>query len=130
MTRNPDNPAPISAGLRIEGRRERRSAAHAAEGKLAASLAHEINNPIESLLNLLYLMRSESTLTEKGHGYLVLAEEEVQRVSQIAHAALEGFREMTGPKGRECADPGGLRSRPLPVTVRNSRYLDRHPVLR
>jgi signal transduction histidine kinase len=37
-------------------------------------------------------------LTEKGQRYLILAEEEVQRVSQIAHAALEGFREMTGPK--------------------------------
>jgi signal transduction histidine kinase len=75
----------------MEGRRERR-AAPAAEGKLAASLAHEINNPLDSLLNLLYLMQAEATLTERGHYYWKLAEEEVQRVSQIAHAAMDGFR--------------------------------------
>jgi len=90
---------PVSSGLRIEGRRERRSAAPASDGKLAASLAHEINNPLDSLVNLLYLLKAEATLTDKGSQYLMLAGEEVQRISQIAHAALDGFRELNGPKG-------------------------------
>jgi signal transduction histidine kinase len=65
--------------------------------KLAASLAHEINNPLDSVLNLLYLTKTEA-LTEKGLQYLTLAEEEVQRVSQIAHAALESFRDFATRK--------------------------------
>ncbi len=57
-----------------------------------AVLAHEINNPLDSLLNILYLVKAESTLTENGRHLLALAEEEVQRISQIAHTALHDFR--------------------------------------
>ena len=60
------------------------SAAH-----LPASVAHEINNPLDSLLNLLYLVETEATLTERGQHYLSLAKEEVRRVSQIAHQTLD-----------------------------------------
>ncbi len=63
-----------------------------AEYRLAASLAHEINNPLASLLNLLYLMQHES-LSEKGSGYLKLAEGEVQRISQIARSALASLHD-------------------------------------
>ncbi len=49
---------------------QRRSAVPTEEIRLAASLAHEINNPLDSVLNLLYLVESESTLTEQGHLYL------------------------------------------------------------
>lgn len=52
----------------------------------SASAAHEIKNPLDSLLNLLYLLEAEATLSEKGRTYLALAKEEVSRVSQIAHA--------------------------------------------
>jgi signal transduction histidine kinase len=97
VTNKFNNPIPSSSSLRVEIRSERRSAAPA-EGRLAASLAHEINNPLDSLLNLLYLMKAEAALSDKGRYYCKLAEEEVQRVSQIAHAALDGFRETTGPK--------------------------------
>jgi signal transduction histidine kinase len=75
-----------------------RSAEPSEEGRLVASLAHEINNPLDSLLTLLYLMKAEATLTQKGSQYLVQAEEEVQRISQIAHAALDSFREISAPK--------------------------------
>lgn len=53
-----------------------------------ASAAHEIKNPLDSLLNLLYLLEAEATLSEKGRSYLALAKEEVSRLSQIAHAML------------------------------------------
>lgn len=71
----------------------RRSASDIRESRLAASLAHEINNPLDSVLNFLYLMRKEAILTEKGSHYLMLAEGEVHRVSQIAHAVLDRFRD-------------------------------------
>lgn len=76
-----------------DGGKERRTEALANEGRLAASLAHEINNPLESLLNLLYLMETEATLTEKGRHYLEMAEAEVRQVSQIAHAVLQDSRQ-------------------------------------
>jgi signal transduction histidine kinase len=78
--------------------KQRRSAMPAAEGRLAASLAHEINNPLAALLNLLYLMEAEPALTEKGRQYLMLAEEEVRRISQIAHTALHDFGDTGGRK--------------------------------
>ena len=55
---------------------------------LPASTAHEINNPLDTLLNLLHLLEPEA-LTDKGRHYLRLAEEEVSRIAQIANAALD-----------------------------------------
>ena len=70
--------------------------AQAASGAPTALLAHEINNPLDSLLNLLYLVEAEATPT--GRHYLALAEEEVHRISQIAHGALDRFRRPVGPQ--------------------------------
>jgi signal transduction histidine kinase len=81
----------------VTSQNPRRSATAMEESQLAASLAHEINNPLDSVLNLLYLAKAES-MTEKGRGYLTLAEEEVQRVSQIAHQALDSLRDSEAPK--------------------------------
>lgn len=54
-----------------------------------ATLAHEINNPLEALHQLHYLIEQEGTLREKGCQYLAMARDEVQRISQILHAAME-----------------------------------------
>lgn len=62
-----------------------------------SSLAHEINNPLEALHQLHYLIEQEGTLTEKGRQYLALAREEVQRISQILHAAM-ALRESGDPE--------------------------------
>ncbi len=75
----------MSAGAKIDERLETR--ARPPNGGLSASAAHEINNPLDSLLNLPYLLESEP-LTEKGRRHLALAEEEVRRVSQIARESL------------------------------------------
>jgi two-component system NtrC family sensor kinase len=66
-------------------------------GDLSASDAHEINNPLDSLLNLLYLLESEP-LTENGRRHLALAEEEVRRVSQIARHTLNKKKAMPVPE--------------------------------
>jgi signal transduction histidine kinase len=60
-------------------------------GRLAASIAHEINNPLESITNLLYLM--EPDVPEKTTGYLKLAQRELSRVVQISKQTLTFSRE-------------------------------------
>lgn len=65
---------------------------------LVASFAHEINNPVDALLNLLYLLEAEDTLSESGRHYLALCKEEVHHISQIAHGALDHFRSPGGPQ--------------------------------
>jgi len=68
-----------------------------ATGRLAASIAHEINNPLEAVTNLLYLLRSESGLTPQGRGFLVMAQSELNRVAQISKQALNFNRETAHP---------------------------------
>ena len=67
----------------------------AAAGRLAASIAHEINNPLESVTNLIYLLNQDLSLSPTGHEYLSLAEQELTRVSQIATQTLRFHRQST-----------------------------------
>jgi PAS domain S-box-containing protein len=64
----------------------------AATGRMAATIAHEINNPLEAVLNLLYLLRSQVT-TSEGKSYLGTAEIELTRVAHIAKQTLGYYRE-------------------------------------
>ncbi len=64
----------------------------AATGRMAATIAHEINNPLEAVMNLLYLIRP--LLTDPvGIEYLQTAEAELGRVSHIAKQTLGYYRE-------------------------------------
>ncbi len=67
----------------------------AAVGRLASSIAHEINNPLEAVTNLLYLIRSEDGLTDAGKHYMETADRELARVSQIASQTLRFHRQST-----------------------------------
>lgn len=69
----------------------------AATGRLAASIAHEINNPLEALTNILYLLRNFTTLDETAHEYVTMAEHEVRRVAEIAQQTLRFYRQSTMP---------------------------------
>jgi PAS domain S-box-containing protein len=62
----------------------------AATGRLAATIAHEINNPLEAVTNLLYLIRTDSDNTTK---YLEMAEHELKRVAHLTKQTLGFFRE-------------------------------------
>jgi two-component system, NtrC family, sensor kinase len=68
-------------------------------GRLAATIAHEINNPLEAVTNLLYLLGQEQELPESARGYLALAQRELGRVAQISRQTLNFSRETTGPVG-------------------------------
>ena len=69
----------------------------AANGRLAATVAHEINNPLEAALNLIYLARRSSEADTKLHEYLTGAEAELQLVSEIARKTLGCYREAAPP---------------------------------
>jgi PAS domain S-box-containing protein len=64
----------------------------AATGRMAATIAHEINNPLAAVMNLLYLLR-EKISDDEGRGFLATAEEELGRVSHIAKQTLGYYRE-------------------------------------
>jgi PAS domain S-box-containing protein len=64
----------------------------AATGRMAATIAHEVNNPLEAVMNLLYLLRGKIT-DDEGRDFLATAEDELGRVSHIAKQTLGYYRE-------------------------------------
>ena len=72
----------------------RRSEKLAAVGQLASSIAHEINNPLEAVLNLVYLIRNAENL-EEARSYASLAEAELVRVSDITLQTLHFHRHQS-----------------------------------
>lgn len=71
----------------------------AATGRMAATIAHEINNPLESLLNLVFLARETSPCDSEAHSYLRTAEREIERISHIARQTLGYYRDTGAPCG-------------------------------
>lgn len=65
-------------------------------GRLASSIAHEINNPLESVINLVYLAQSTAS-NEETKSYLQLANAELERVSHITAATLRFHRQSSSP---------------------------------
>ncbi len=80
----------------------RRSEKLATTGRLAASIAHEINNPLEALANLLYLARHDPS---HAADYLALAEQEVGRVAKLAQQTLGFVRDTSSP---DSMDPAAI----------------------
>jgi PAS domain S-box-containing protein len=68
----------------------------AVAGRLAATIAHEIHNPLDSVSNLLYLMRT-GVNEEESKQFMDMAEQELARVTQISRAMLGLYRESKAP---------------------------------
>ena len=69
----------------------------AAAGRLSAAIAHEINNPLESITNLLYLIDTSPETPPAIKGYVQEALSELSRLTHIARQSLGFYRELTGP---------------------------------
>ena len=69
----------------------------AATGRLAASIAHEINNPLEAITNLLFLLNNFCELQDPALNYVVMAQHEARRISEITQQTLRFYRQSTLP---------------------------------
>jgi len=69
----------------------------AATGRMAAAIAHEINNPLEALMNVIFLARKYCTKEPKAQELLLTAEGELERVAHIARQTLGYYRDTGVP---------------------------------
>ena len=74
-----------------------RSEKLASVGRMAAVIAHEINNPLEAVMNVLYLIKTSAGLPEPVRQYVDIAESELNRVSHITRQTLGFYRESSTP---------------------------------
>jgi two-component system, NtrC family, sensor kinase len=71
----------------------RKSEKLAAMGRVAGIIAHEINNPLDTLRNAFYLLRDHPSLDNDAREYTRIAEEELTRVAHITRQTLSFYRE-------------------------------------
>ena len=97
----------------------RRSEKLAAVGQLASSIAHEINNPLEAVINLLYLVRTAES-AEDMRTYATLAEQEIARISDITLQTLRFHRNQSTASPVDVGET-------IPAVLRlyNSRFTSR-----
>ena len=69
----------------------------AATGRMVATLAHEVNNPLEAIMNLAFLLAKDPSLSAQGRSYAALLLGEVQRAGEITKQTLSFFRSTTTP---------------------------------
>jgi two-component system, NtrC family, sensor kinase len=76
----------------------------AAAGRVAAVLAHEINNPLQAVANLLSLLGRSPGLDPGSHQFVVMAEKELGRVVHLVRRSLGFFHESTIPAAIDVAE--------------------------
>jgi PAS domain S-box-containing protein len=69
----------------------------AAAGRMAATVAHEINNPLEAVTNLVYLAKRDLKNNDKVADYLEMASRELDRVAHITRQTLGFYRDTSSP---------------------------------
>ncbi|HUS18791.1 MAG TPA: PAS domain-containing sensor histidine kinase [Terriglobales bacterium] len=75
----------------------RRSEKLASAGRLSATIAHEINNPLEAVTNLLFLIKSNEKVDPEAKGFLEMMEHELNRVVHITKQTLAFYRDAASP---------------------------------
>jgi PAS domain S-box-containing protein len=71
----------------------------AVAGRMAATIAHEINNPLETVTNVLYLLSRNKSLDDTAQRHLKIADEELRRIGQITRSTLGLYRERDTTPG-------------------------------
>lgn len=92
----------------------------AAIGRLAASLAHEINNPLQGIHNSLHLTRQEALAQEARDRYLRMAQIEVERLVEIVQRMLDFYRPSRG--GPEPTDINQIVDRVLALAHKRLQH--------
>jgi PAS domain S-box-containing protein len=75
----------------------------AATGRMAATIAHEINNPLEAVTNLIFLAKANKDIPDSVRKHLEMADEELARVGQIAQQTLGFYRDTSRPLALDLA---------------------------
>jgi PAS domain S-box-containing protein len=107
----------------------------AATGRMAATIAHEINNPLEAVMNLVFLARQNISTDNKAQQYLATAEGELERVSQIARQTLGYYRDVGKPVEVYVSDLlenvlAVYRSKAFAAEIRiDARFEDTEPIV-
>jgi signal transduction histidine kinase len=97
----------------------------AAVGRLAGSIAHEVNNPLEAILNLSYLLSVHPSLDEQARVYANMLLNEVVRVGDITRRTLSFYRDTTDPVEIDMISlMEGLLKLHEPIMERHSIHLD------
>ena len=123
----------VGSMIDLTERRERETALRMTEklaltGRMTSVIAHEINNPLESITNLLYLVRHDLPEGSDALGYIGQAESELERISGITKQTLRWSRENSGGAESFTAGPlfadvlrlfhGKIRNRHVTAVVR------------
>jgi PAS domain S-box-containing protein len=97
----PDRMSGVTVDITDQRLREetlRRAEKLATAGRMVATIAHEINNPLAAVTNLLYLARQDKSLTPGTHAVLRLADEQLARVNHRARQTLGFYRDNSTPE--------------------------------
>jgi PAS domain S-box-containing protein len=89
-----------STDIQEEKRKEQvfqRTERMALAGRLAASIAHEINNPLEAITNIFYILEGNTAIDEKTMSLVRMGSEELRRVSHIVRQSLSYYRNAETP---------------------------------
>jgi signal transduction histidine kinase len=71
----------------------------ALSGRMTSVIAHEINNPLEAITNLMYLLRNEMTREGPASSYIDLVESELERISGVTKQTLRWNRDTADQPG-------------------------------
>ena len=75
----------------------RRAEKLATAGQLGATIAHELNNPLEAVTNLIYLVRKNKSLDEKARKQLEYVDQELGRMAHMTRRTLGFYRDTSSP---------------------------------
>jgi PAS domain S-box-containing protein len=76
----------------------------AAIGRMAGAIAHEVNNPLEAITNLAYLLTHHPSLDDEARGFARMLLDEVGRASRITKQTLAFYRDTAGPAAVKMSD--------------------------
>ena len=98
-----------------------RSEMLASAGRMSASIAHEINNPLEAIINTLYILRTTEGVPAQALEYLDIADGELMRIAHITRQTLGFYREFSAATSNSAVDLIGSVINLLQAKIRSNK---------